>query len=84
VWLGHLTSPSELRDVLDGYRAELEDQLGAARHAADRATADPDWRYPAAVTRWVVRRLESELLLLDDLEADLPAAARRAAGRSAS
>jgi DNA-binding PadR family transcriptional regulator len=71
IWLGHLTSPAELGVVVDGHRAELTAQLAAASHAAERARADASWRYPAVVTRWVVRRIEAELSLLDDLEADL-------------
>ena len=72
-WLGHLEGQEALTKVLDAHRADLTEQLDAARHAAEHATDDPAWgAYPAAVTRWAVRRLESELDLLDDLERDLP------------
>lgn len=71
VWLGHLEGADALAKAVDGHRADLVEQLDAARHAAERATDDPTWVYPAAVTRWAVRRLEAELALLDDLERDL-------------
>jgi DNA-binding PadR family transcriptional regulator len=72
VWLGHLEGRDALTKVLDAHRADLTEQLDAARHASEHATDDPAWgAYPAAVTRWAVRRLESELDLLDDLERDL-------------
>lgn len=71
VWLGHVEGEEELAKVLDGHRAELTEQLDAARYAAEHARDDPEWRYPAAVTRWAVRRLETELELLAELERDL-------------
>ncbi|HET7654174.1 MAG TPA: PadR family transcriptional regulator [Acidimicrobiales bacterium] len=72
VWLGHVEQPDRLTKVLDAHRADLTEQLDAARHAAEHATDDPAWGvHPAAVTRWAVRRLESELDLLDELERDL-------------
>jgi DNA-binding PadR family transcriptional regulator len=72
VWLGHLEGRDALAKVLDSHRADLTEQLDAARHASEHATDDPAWgAYPAAVTRWAVRRLESELDLLADLERDL-------------
>lgn len=85
IWLGHLEGRDALTKVIDGHRADLADQLDAARHAAEHATDDPDWgAYPAAVTRWAVRRLESELALLDDLERDLrrSATSRRRGSRA--
>jgi DNA-binding PadR family transcriptional regulator len=77
VWLGHVERPDSLAKVLDAHRADLTEQLDAARHASEHATDDPSWgAYPAAVTRWAVRRLESELDLLHDLERDLATAAK--------
>jgi DNA-binding PadR family transcriptional regulator len=71
-WLGHLEGRDALAKVLDAHRADLTEQLEAAHHASEHATDDPSWgAYPAAVTRWAVRRLASELALLDDLERDL-------------
>lgn len=77
VWLGHLEGADALAKVVDGHRGELTEQLQAARYAAEHAEDDAGWRYPAAVTRWAVRRLEAELELLDELERDLASGAPR-------
>lgn len=84
-WLGHLEGRDALTKVLDAHRADLTEQLDAARHASEHAADDPAWgAYPAAVTRWAVRRLESELDLLDELERDLTRAAATTSRRRGS
>ena len=84
VWLGHLTSEDEIRALVDRHRRELLEQLDDARYAADRAAEDTAWAFPSVVTRWAVRRIETELALLDELVAELSTQAGRVSGRRTS
>ena len=71
IWLGHLTSEEEIRALVERHRVELLAQLDDARYAAARAAEDGAWTFPQRVTRWAVRRIETELALLDELVAEL-------------
>jgi DNA-binding PadR family transcriptional regulator len=71
VWLGHLTRPDRIRELLATHRANTEEMLEAARKAQAGAHSNPEWRYPDLVTLFSVRHFEAELALVDALLADL-------------
>jgi DNA-binding PadR family transcriptional regulator len=72
VWLGHISGPGPIREVLLTHRANTEQILEAARKAEATAHANPEWAYPALVASFSVRHYESELTLVDQLLAELP------------
>lgn len=67
LWLGHLSSPSELQRLLDAHRRNVEALLDDARSAAAGARRQHDMAFPQLVTEWSVRYLEHELAMVDDL-----------------
>ena len=71
VWLGHITQPARLREMLLTHRANTEQVLEDARKAEAGAHNNPEWHYPELVNRFSVRHFESELALVDALLADL-------------
>jgi DNA-binding PadR family transcriptional regulator len=71
VWLGHLTQPDRIRELLGTYRSNTEEMLEAARKAEAGARNNAEWRYPEMVTRFSVRHFEAELALVDALLEDL-------------
>ena len=72
VWLGHLTGPERLREVVAQHIAETEAVLDALRAAREIAETTPEWRYPATVERWGEKYYETQKALaqelLDELE----------------
>ncbi|RJL20700.1 PadR family transcriptional regulator [Bailinhaonella thermotolerans] len=73
VWLGHLTTPDRLREVVTAYRDETE-RLGAqAEHSRSVAAEVPGWAHPELVARWAARYYESERALAEGMLADLAA-----------
>jgi hypothetical protein len=71
LWLGHVAPPDRLREQIESHRATLRADLDAARRSAETAATEPDWAYPALVSRWTSRRIEDELALTDQMLADL-------------
>ena len=71
LWLGHLTSPARLREILVEHRRHLE--LVLAEVQADERTAEqePEWSYPALVLRWGERYYRNELDQIDELLREL-------------
>jgi DNA-binding PadR family transcriptional regulator len=72
VWLGHLTTPERIRELLLTHRANTEQMLEDARKSEARSHDRPDeWHYPELVARFSVRHFEAELGLVDALLAEL-------------
>ena len=71
VWLGHLAEPDRLREQILDHRFRLLEELDAAKDSSTQADAQPDWAYPALVSSWAVRRIESEIELTDAMLIDL-------------
>jgi DNA-binding PadR family transcriptional regulator len=72
VWLGHLTTPDRIRDLLLTHRANTEEMLEDARKSEANAHNNPDeWHYPELVARFAMRHYEAELALVDALLAEL-------------
>jgi DNA-binding PadR family transcriptional regulator len=71
VWLGHLTTPDRIREVLLSHRANTEDMLEAARKSEAGAQHNEDWYYPELVSRFAIRHYEAEIGLVDALLAEL-------------
>lgn len=81
LWLGHLSSPARLRDVVEQHRKAVEAVLADLESDERRAEQEPAWEYPAVVLRWGERYYRNELeqtaeLLreLDRLESSPPPA----------
>jgi DNA-binding PadR family transcriptional regulator len=71
VWLGHLTEPDRIRELLATHRANTEEVLEDARKAEASAHNNPEWGFPELVTRFSRRHFEAELELVDALVAEL-------------
>jgi DNA-binding PadR family transcriptional regulator len=75
VWLGHLTTPDRIRELLLAHRANTEQMLEDARKSEANAHNNPvEWHYPELVARFSLRHFEAELGLVDALLAELDAA----------
>jgi DNA-binding PadR family transcriptional regulator len=74
VWLGHISGPAHIRELMLTHRANTEQMLTAARSARANAHSNPDWAYPEIVARFSVRHYEAELTFIDELLAELPEA----------
>ena len=75
VWLGHLSSPSRLRTMLESHRAQTNRMCEDAREAAAFSAEVPDMAFPAMVTAWSARYYEREVEMIDELLAELDARA---------
>ena len=73
LWLGHMTSPTRLREVLVEHRSRVEATLAEMARDERVAEQEPDWTYPAIVLRWGERYYRNELAQIDDLLSDLDA-----------
>ncbi|MYY83302.1 PadR family transcriptional regulator [Streptomyces sp. SID335] len=74
IWLGHLTAPDRLRDLVAEHIAQTRGELREARDAlarVDRSDGPQSWSHPQVALRWSERRLEAEVglaeAMLDDL-----------------
>lgn len=75
VWLGHLTEPDRIRELLLTHRANTEQLIEDARKAEAAAHNNPaEWHYPELVTRFAMRHFEAEVALVDALLAELDSA----------
>ncbi|MFB4317656.1 PadR family transcriptional regulator [Actinomadura sp. 21ATH] len=81
-WLGHLSSPGPLRELLLEHRAASERAHAEAEYARKVSEQVPSWAYAELVTRWAARRHAAERDLADRMLADLDALARRGEERS--
>lgn len=71
LWLGHLSSPDRLRQVVAQHRARTEDVLAELEADERRAEQEPSWQFPAMVLRWGERYYRNELAMADDLLREL-------------
>jgi hypothetical protein len=67
LWLGHLSSPDRLRQVVAQHRAQAEEVLAELTNDERKAEQEPDWAFPAMVLRWGERYYRNELALTDEL-----------------
>ncbi|WP_409239526.1 helix-turn-helix transcriptional regulator [Streptomyces sp. PA5.6] len=80
VWLGHLTAPDRLRDLVAEHIARTGDELAEVRDALARAEGADGaraWSHPQVALRWSERRLEAEVGLAEAMLADLSELAAR-------
>ena len=72
VWLGHLSEPERLREILEQHRDYAEKMRVRAEADADGASEERAWAYPEAALRWAQRYYEAERdlagALLEDVE----------------
>ncbi|MCU1484018.1 MAG: PadR family transcriptional regulator [Actinomycetia bacterium] len=71
LWLGHLSTPDRLRQVVERHRAQTEEVLAELTNDERMAEQEPDWAFPAMVLRWGEKYYRSELALTDDLLREL-------------
>jgi DNA-binding PadR family transcriptional regulator len=77
LWLGHLSSPERLRQVVEQHRAQTEEVLADLSTDERKAEQVPDWSYPAMVLRWGERYYRNELAMTDELLQELDRFAAR-------
>lgn len=72
VWLGHLSRPDRLREIVQEHVAYARDMAERSAASLDRAEHDADaFAFPAAVMRWSQRYYENELALAEQLVIEL-------------
>ncbi|WP_199549464.1 PadR family transcriptional regulator [Streptomyces sp. N35] len=71
VWLGHLTSPEHLRELVVEHIARTKGELKEVVDASAQAEGVEAWTHPQIALRWSERRLKSELELAEAMLADL-------------
>ncbi|MFI6937909.1 helix-turn-helix transcriptional regulator [Streptomyces sp. NPDC050418] len=71
VWLGHLTSPAHLRELVVEHITRTKGELKEVLDAGARAEGVEAWAHPQIALRWTERRLRSELELAEAMLADL-------------
>lgn len=77
LWLGHLSSPARLRDLIDQHRKGVEAVLADLASDERRAEQQPGWEYPAVVLRWGEAYYRNELAQIDQLLRELDALGER-------
>jgi hypothetical protein len=77
LWLGHLTEPDRLREMLDAHQVEAERLRARAADDLGRAADEPDWACPRLALRWSERYYAAQRDLAAPLRADLDAMAAR-------
>ncbi|WP_306334554.1 PadR family transcriptional regulator [Streptomyces sp. KL118A] len=82
IWLGHLTAPHRLRELVAGHIAQTRGELKEVRVALARVDGAQAWSHPQVALRWSERRLESEVELAEAMLDDL--AALEAGGEGAA
>lgn len=71
LWLGHLSNPDQLRDVVKQYQEELARMVDDLRSDERKALQDDAFTYPAIVIRWGDRYYRNELKQMDALLKEL-------------
>ncbi|MFF4369606.1 PadR family transcriptional regulator [Streptomyces sp. NPDC001594] len=83
IWLGHLSEPERLREMVADHLERTRAELAAVREAVGHAADVPEWAFPVLALRWAERQHLAELELGGALLADLAEAERRAGARPA-
>ncbi|MCU1375989.1 MAG: PadR family transcriptional regulator [Actinomycetia bacterium] len=73
LWLGHLSTPDRLRQVVEQHRAQTERVLAELTSSERKAEQEPDWEFPALVLRWGERYYRNELEQTAELLRELDA-----------
>ena len=71
VWLGHLTEPERLREIVAEHRDNSERRRQEAERDALAAHEQSDWAYPEITLRWAERYHEAERDLAEKMLSDL-------------
>jgi DNA-binding PadR family transcriptional regulator len=71
VWLGHLTEPDRLREIVTEHRANSERRRAEAAVDVAAAHEDTAWAYPELALKWAERYHAAERDLADQMLADL-------------
>jgi DNA-binding PadR family transcriptional regulator len=81
VWLGHLTEPERLREIVAEHRDNAESRRAEAAVDVAAAHEESAWAYPELALKWAERYHAAERDLADQMLADLAELA--ASGRAA-
>jgi DNA-binding PadR family transcriptional regulator len=71
VWLGHLTEPERLREIVAEHRDNSERRRAEAAVDVEAAHEETAWAYPELALKWAERYHEAERDLADKMLADL-------------
>lgn len=77
LWLGHLSTPARLREVVEQHRKGVEAVLADLESDERKAEQEPTWEYPAVVLRWGETYYRNELAQIEQLLAELGALEER-------
>jgi len=71
VWLGHLSTPERLREIVSQHRDNAQRLHDEAEYSRRAAAEVPGWAYPELVARWATRYYDAERDLAERMLADL-------------
>ncbi|MEV7794305.1 PadR family transcriptional regulator [Streptomyces sp. NPDC087512] len=79
LWLGHLTRPEQMREVLGRHREYAETMRRQAEADAEGAGTEEAWAYPQLALKWAERYYAAERDLADAMLSDVEELERRRA-----
>ncbi|MFG3547503.1 MULTISPECIES: PadR family transcriptional regulator [unclassified Streptomyces] len=77
LWLGHLTRPEQMREVLGRHREYAETMRRQAEADAEGAGTEEAWAYPQLALKWAERYYAAERDLADAMLSDVEELERR-------
>jgi DNA-binding PadR family transcriptional regulator len=83
VWLGHLTEPARLREIVAEHRDNSERRRAEAEVDASAAHREKAWAYPEIALKWAERYHAAERDLAEQMLRDLDAVTSRRAAKPA-
>ncbi|NLU83266.1 PadR family transcriptional regulator [Rhodococcus sp. HNM0569] len=72
IWMGHLSDPERLKELVAAHIDNIDDLRRRAQLHYDHSSREPSWSYPRLSLLWSVRYFEAEIdlarRLLDDID----------------
>ncbi|MET7517730.1 PadR family transcriptional regulator [Streptomyces sp. NPDC005373] len=76
LWLGHMTQPDKLRDILEQHRDYAEKMAHRTRLRAEGSSKEPGWAYTELVLRWSEKYYRAEREFAESALGELDEVAR--------
>ncbi|QDQ98928.1 PadR family transcriptional regulator [Tomitella fengzijianii] len=77
LWLGHLSDPARLKEMVREHIAQMTELRDGAAARAESARREPSWAYTQIVMAWSRRHYQSEIDLAEELLEQIDAAGAR-------
>ncbi len=77
LWLGHLSDPAQLKEMVREHIAQMTALRDGAAERAQNARREPSWAYTRIVMEWSRRHYDSEIALAQELLGQIDVAGAR-------